>query len=260
MCPIQRAAVPVARVLNPATFSLTLVTGSGTSRRESNLALKGRRPVMPAGRSECGARGRGFITSVPGRLRASACRHYDRCARCIAVTGARRRRGDPPPLIGAKSREAWPEAEPWGRKSLWREPWWNAGRRARPQAEGGASRFFVARTARRLRAGHETLRLPAFRLPFIWSVIVIEAGNHRRPNLTGSRFEGVLCDWRWHSSGAHASREWITFFVIPLRRGGPCGRPKGAHKGRPYRECSDNIDVGSIRQRGISHAAHAIPG
>ena len=94
----------------------------------------------------------------------------------------------------AKSQEAWPEVEPWGRKSLWREPWWNAGRRARPQAEGGASRFFVARTARRLRAGHETLRLPAFRFPFIWSVIVIEAGNHRRPNLTGSCFEGFFAN------------------------------------------------------------------
>ena len=31
---------------------------------------------------------------------------------------------------------------------------WNAGRRARPQAEGGASRFSVVRTARRLRAGN----------------------------------------------------------------------------------------------------------
>jgi hypothetical protein len=40
---------------------------------------------------------------------------------------------------------------------------WNAGRRARPQAEGGASRLSVVRTARRLRAGNNTMRLPAFR-------------------------------------------------------------------------------------------------
>jgi hypothetical protein len=38
-------------------------------------------------------------------------------------------------------REAWPDAEPAGRKSRRREPSWNAGRRARPQAEGGASRL-----------------------------------------------------------------------------------------------------------------------
>jgi hypothetical protein len=34
-----------------------------------------------------------------------------------------------------------PMLSPSGRKSLWREPRWNAGRRARPQAEGGASRL-----------------------------------------------------------------------------------------------------------------------
>ena len=39
-------------------------------------------------------------------------------------------------FFGAASQEAWPDAEPWGRKSLWQKPWWNADRRARPQAEG----------------------------------------------------------------------------------------------------------------------------
>jgi hypothetical protein len=61
-----------------------------------------------------------------------------------------------------------------GVRSLPQVPWWNADRRARPQAEGGASRFFVARPARRLRAGHETLRLSAFRFPlFVLSYFVI---------------------------------------------------------------------------------------
>ena len=64
------------------------------------------------------------------------------------TTGARgaslqenRRRVRLCPLLPAAFREAWPEAEPSGRKSRWREPSWNAGRRARPQAEGGASRL-----------------------------------------------------------------------------------------------------------------------
>src|ERR1700732_3295590 len=73
----------------------------------------------PAGdtgwRSESGSRGRRLVTSALGRLGHHACRHYDRHARCIAASGAGRRRGEPPPLIGAKSREAWPDAEPWGR-------------------------------------------------------------------------------------------------------------------------------------------------
>ena len=34
------------------------------------------------------------------------------------------------------SQEAWPELSLGDDDSLWREPWWNAGRRARPQAEG----------------------------------------------------------------------------------------------------------------------------
>jgi hypothetical protein len=78
-------------------FSLTLVSAYATFVTESNLVLKGRWPVIPDGRGECGARERGFITSAPGLLRASACRHYDRYARCIAglgQAGAGNARGD----------------------------------------------------------------------------------------------------------------------------------------------------------------------
>jgi hypothetical protein len=39
--------------------------------------------------------------------------------------------------------------------SLWREPWWNADRRARPQAEGGASRFLRGASRTPLACGHE---------------------------------------------------------------------------------------------------------
>ena len=35
---------------------------------ESNLALRDAVRVMPGGRGECGARGRGLISSAPGRL------------------------------------------------------------------------------------------------------------------------------------------------------------------------------------------------
>jgi hypothetical protein len=44
---------------------------------------------------------------------------------------------------------------------------WNAGRRARPQAEGGASRLLRGASRTPLVCGQKTMRLPAFRSPFI---------------------------------------------------------------------------------------------
>ena len=49
------------------------------------------------------------------------------------------------------SPEAWPDAEPWGRLSLWQEPRWNADRRAR-----------FAKRALRRRVQQLTTRLSAF--------------------------------------------------------------------------------------------------
>ena len=73
------------------------------------ISLTSRTPAGDTGwRGECGARGRRLVTAAPGRLGHHACRHYDRRARCIAVAGTGAGGGDPP-LIGAKSREAWPE-------------------------------------------------------------------------------------------------------------------------------------------------------
>jgi hypothetical protein len=68
----------------------------------------------------------------------------------------------------AASREAWPEAEPSGRKSCWRKPQVEC-RQASAPASGGRRKppYSVARPARRLRAGNTTMRLPAFRYPFI---------------------------------------------------------------------------------------------
>ena len=166
-----------------ATSRLTSVTIS-VIKRTNQARPKGRRPVMPAGRGECGARGRGLISCAPGRLGHHACRHYDRRARCFAGLGqagagvmpASTAQGLRPPVgAGVQDRALRPSPRKPGPKlslrdddSLWREPWWNAGRRARPQAEGGASRLSVARPARRLHAGLGLLRLPAFRFPFFF--------------------------------------------------------------------------------------------
>jgi hypothetical protein len=70
------------------------------------------------------------------------------------------------------------------RYSLWQEPWWNADRQARPQAEGGASRLAVARAARRLRADSNNLRLPAFRILFrsFVACFFVIAGHSRSKN------------------------------------------------------------------------------
>ncbi len=64
-------------------------------------SLKGHRPVTPADWSECGTRGRRLVTAAPGRSRASARRHYDLHARCVAATGPALR-GEPPPVSASR--------------------------------------------------------------------------------------------------------------------------------------------------------------
>ncbi len=92
-------------------------------------------PVDGAG---CGARGRRLVTAVPGRLRASCWPALRPVREVLSLDWDRRRRVTP---VETASQEAWPGAEPWGPTSLWQEPWWNAGRRARlarraPQPKG----------------------------------------------------------------------------------------------------------------------------
>jgi hypothetical protein len=57
--------------------------------------------------------GGGSSPAHSGGIGHHACRHHDRHARCIAVTGAGAG-GIPPPSIGAGLREAWSEAESLG--------------------------------------------------------------------------------------------------------------------------------------------------
>ena len=107
------------------------------------------RVLLPGGASAVPAGG--TIHSAPGRLGHHACRQYDRRARCIAVTG---NGACGTPQLSRRFREAWPGAEPSGRKSRWREPQVER-RQASAPASGGRRKppFSVARPARRLRAG-----------------------------------------------------------------------------------------------------------
>ena len=129
------------------------------------LALKGRRP------GDAGRQGRGRCPRArPHQLGSRAVR-----ASCLPALRpacevrrwkwADRRRSDPRPLDGLPTKPGPDRTK--GPHTPWEEPWWNAGRRARPIAEGAAQAApSVARPARRMRAG---LR-PAFAgvpLPFI---------------------------------------------------------------------------------------------
>ena len=69
--------------------------------KRTHLAhVRGRQAVTPSGGAGCGARGQGFRHLCTRAARASACRHYDRRARCLLdwdrtarVTPVERRKG-----------------------------------------------------------------------------------------------------------------------------------------------------------------------
>jgi hypothetical protein len=115
----------------------------------------------PRRRSECGARGR--KDTVRTRAARASCLPALRLARevhrCDRTGGACGHVRSSMPPFGKPG----PKLSPRDESPLGENRKWNAGRRARPQAEGGASRLSVARPARRLRAGINTMRLPAFR-------------------------------------------------------------------------------------------------
>jgi hypothetical protein len=129
------------------TLMLTLVSTSVTS--QSSLLRRTWRGGTPRHGSEGGARGR-VCSLLPGGLGIMS------PGITTGVGGAsldwdRRRRVTP---VQTASQEAWPEAEPLGwNNSLRREPWWNAGKRARSERARAASQD----------AAVVTRRLPAFR-------------------------------------------------------------------------------------------------
>src|ERR1700683_2255417 len=101
-------------------------------------------------------------TPRPRRLGHHACRHYDRRARCIAVTEQAARAAMSAPLCRLSGslarRRAFGTKVPLVRTAVER-------RQASAPTSGGRRKppYSVARPARRLRAGSTTLRLPAFR-------------------------------------------------------------------------------------------------
>jgi hypothetical protein len=141
---------------------------------------------------------RGTIHSAPGQLRASCAPvlrpvrevlslDWDRRARVTPVLAAR----DLRPSVGAgffgscalaASQEAWPGAERKGREPPWQEPRWNADRRAPPPYPPPHAGRMGGGRAASVDADRVSMRLPAFRFPFLRS----PDGAERNP---GSAFK-----------------------------------------------------------------------
>src|SRR5271155_5613189 len=105
----------------------------------ANQARSQRTPS--GGRPEGGASAvpAGGVTTRSRAARASACRHYDRRARCIAGTGSGV--GGKPQRLAPHPTKPGPTLSLRDEDSLWREPWWPTGERARSggSAQAGSS-------------------------------------------------------------------------------------------------------------------------
>jgi hypothetical protein len=163
---------------------------------------------------------RADLQSAPGRLGHHVSRHYDRGGRC-SLDWDRRRRVTP---VQTASQEAWPEAEPLGwNNSLRREPWWNAVRRARSKRARAAS----------VRCGGGTLRLPAFRLPFLFE-------GRQKQVASGGEGREILSIRTWPDT--------------ELRRGSRCEDETGRTL-RP-REAGEGDHWSSRSERTVVEGAH----
>ncbi len=89
-----------------------------------------------------------------------------------------RRRSDPRRLDGLPTKPGPGRTK--GRHTPWQEPWWNAGRRARPRAERAAQAALSVARPHPFGAGLTTVRLPAFRFPF-FSSLRVKRSNPVRP-------------------------------------------------------------------------------
>jgi hypothetical protein len=166
------------------TVMLTFVSVSVTYKhRISSTRTRSGRHSRTAGRVRCPRAG---LQPVPGRLRASTPRHYDRGARCNRWTGTGR--GGESPLKGrrktpfATSQEAWPEAASLAMKdSLGREPWWNADRCA-PPAFGGAAVPVLGTAEYQLRLSAFRFRIFFF-VPFPFVIAGLDPAIHAEATL-----------------------------------------------------------------------------
>jgi hypothetical protein len=107
----------------------------------SSASLSGGSGIMPAG-TRTGVRGASLDWDRQGAGNARCNGARSSAPRLERALGS---------CAPAASQEDWPDAEPWGRKSLWREPLWNADRRAHLRG-----------CAPRASAEDVTQRLPAF--------------------------------------------------------------------------------------------------
>jgi hypothetical protein len=129
---------------------------------ESNLALRDALRVMPGGRGECGARGRGFINPAPGRLghQPAGTMTGARGASLDGDSGCNGRVGQVP---GSLARVAPRDDHSLG-KSRGGTP---AGERAR-ERKGRRKPPYPWRDPRAACVrGLTTVRLPAFRFPYV---------------------------------------------------------------------------------------------
>jgi hypothetical protein len=166
---------------------------------------------------------RAELRSAPGRSGHHACRHYDRRAGCIAGSGrvaAGRARAVPCPTKHG------PGCALGMRYSPWQEPWWNAGRRARPTADGSAQADLIRGATAPAGAGLTTVRLPAFRFlfSFVLSYFVI-AGHSRSKNGVASLA---------YAPAIHAAKrlehnsDWLTLWHVSMDHRVKPGGDEGA--------------------------------
>ena len=195
---------------------LTSVPISVTSRQ--SRSPKGRQPATPADGARAVPAGGGSSPPLPGGSGNTPGRHDDRSARS-SLDWDRKARVTPVSsadfrTIGicapTKSQEARSGAE------LWR---WVAAASAVVERRQ-ASALRLQRAAASVDARQWNYAPAGVPLPFcLLGMIEPKAGPTAGLGVTRSCSAGRFCEWRWHNSGAHASRERICFFHLSPRAG-----------------------------------------
>ncbi len=193
---------------------------------------------------------RADLQPAPGRSGHHACRHYDRHARCVAGCGQAVGGVTPAPWTVFPTKPGPDRTK--GPHTPWEEPWWNAGRRARPTAEGAAQAALSV--ARRRARWHGVLHSCVCRRSA--SLLYILTSSLRGAAATKQSRTDPL---HWIASLSLAMTLRSSLFDIvglqarasPRRENGPvracrvgaalvaahwraCRHTTGAHEGRPY--------------------------